>query len=56
MKKERTTGKEIYTVGETVSVKNVKSNKWDTTGKISRVRTADDGTILSYFDYNRNDS
>ena len=27
---------------------NIKSKKWDTTGVISKLRTADDGTILSY--------
>ena len=48
MHKERTVGKEIYTIGETVSVQDIKSKKWDTTGEIVRVRTSDDGTILSY--------
>ena len=48
MKKESTIGKEIYTVGETVRAKNAKSKKLDTTGEVIRVRTADDGTILSY--------
>ena len=48
MHKERTEGKEIYTIGENVHVQDIKSKKWDTTGEIIRVRTSDDGTILSY--------
>ena len=47
-KKERTKGKEIYTVGETVRVQNIKIKKWDATGVILKVRTADNWTILSY--------
>ena len=46
--KDRTVGKEIYTIGENVHVQDIKSKKWDTTGEIIRVRTSDDGTILSY--------
>ena len=48
MQKERTTGNEMYSVSETVRVQNIKNKKWDMTGEISRVRTSDDGTILSY--------
>ena len=48
MQKERTTGNEMYSVSETVRVQNIKNKKWDMTGEISRVRTADDGIILSY--------
>ena len=48
LKKERIVGKETYTVGETVRVQDIKSKKWNTTGEVIGVRTADDGTILSY--------
>ena len=40
--------KEIYEVGEKVLVQDVKSKKWKKTGIIDAVRTAHDGTIVSY--------
>ena len=46
--KERTVGKEIYSVGETVRLQNIKTKKWDVFGVVTGIRTADDNTILSY--------
>ena len=40
--------KEIYEVGETVLVQDVKTKLWKKTGTITAVRTAHDGTIVSY--------
>ena len=48
MKKERTVGKETYSVGETVRLQNIKTRRWDIFGVVTRVRTADDDRILSY--------
>ena len=47
-KKERTVGKEIYTESESVCVQDIRSKLWNIEGIVQRVRTADDGTILSY--------
>ena len=41
-------GKEIYSVGETVRLQNIKTKKWDVFGVVTGIRTADDNTILSY--------
>ena len=43
-KKERTVGKETYTEDERVRFQDIKFKLWNIEG----VRTADDGTILSY--------
>ena len=40
--------KEIYSVGETVRLQNIKTKKWDVFGVVTGIRTADDNTILSY--------
>ena len=48
MKKERTVGKEIYSVGETVRLQNIRTRSWDTFGVVTGIRTADDNRILSY--------
>ena len=40
--------KEIYEVGETVLVQDVKTKLWKKTGTVTAVRTAHDGTIVSY--------
>ena len=51
MMKERTVGKETYSVGETVRLQclqNIKTKKWDILGVVTGIRTADDNTILSY--------
>ena len=48
-KKGRTVGKkETFEVGEKVRMQNIKSKKWDQEGEILDVRTAADGTIVSY--------
>ena len=47
-KKERTVGKEIYSEGERVRLKDIKSKLWNTEGVVKKVRTADDGSIVSY--------
>ena len=48
LKKERTVGKHTYEIGETVRLQYFKSKKWDIFGVVTEIRTADDGTILSY--------
>ena len=40
--------KEIYSIGEPCWVQNVKSNVWDRQAIITGIRTACDGTIVSY--------
>ena len=40
--------KEQFHLGEEVLVQNCKNKKWDMTGVISDIRTAHDGTIVSY--------
>ena len=48
-KKGRTVGrKETFEVGEEVRMQNIKTKKWDQKGEIVEVRTAADGTIVSY--------
>ena len=46
--KERTVGKEIYSVAETVLLQNIKTRRWDIFGLVTGIRTADDNKILSY--------
>ena len=48
LKKERTVEKEIYNIGETVRLQNIKTKKWNTFGVVKGIQTADDNTILSY--------
>ena len=48
-KKERTVGKETYTEIERVRLQDIKSKLWNIEGVVKGVRTADDGTILSYY-------
>ena len=48
LKKERTVGKLTYEMGESVRLQNIKTKKWDIFGVVIGIRTADDGTILSY--------
>ena len=48
-KKGRTVGKkEVYTVGEKVKLQDIKTKRWNAKGTITEVRTAADGTIVSY--------
>ena len=39
----------IYQVGQRVRLQNVATRDWDLKGTIDRVRTADDGRVVSYF-------
>ena len=48
MKKESTVGKLTYEMGESVRLQNIKTKKWDIFGVVIGIRTADNGTILSY--------
>ena len=47
LKPERGT-KALFSIGELVRIQNPKSREWDTTGTIESLRTASDGTVLSY--------
>ena len=47
-KKERIVGKETYTEGKRVRLQDIKSKLWNIEGTVKGVRTADNGTILSY--------
>ena len=47
-KKERSVGKVSYTEGERVRLQDIKSRLWNIEGVMKKVRTADDGTIVSY--------
>ena len=48
-KKGRTVGKkEIFAIGETVKLQDMKTKKWTADGTIAQVRIAADGTIASY--------
>ena len=40
--------KQVYSVGESCWVQNIKTKKWDREALITGVRTACDGTIVSY--------
>ena len=46
--KERTVGKETYSVGETVRLQNIRTRRWDIFGVVTGIRTADDNKILFY--------
>ena len=41
-------GKVVYSVGESCWVQNIRTKKWDREATITGVRTACDGTIISY--------
>ena len=48
-KKGRSVGKkEVFEVGESVKLQNLKAKQWDTDGVIMNVRVSADGTICSY--------
>ena len=38
----------MYEVGQRVRLQNIATRDWDLKGTIDRVRTADDGRVLSY--------
>ena len=38
----------MYEVGQRVSLQNIATRDWDLKGTIDRIRTADDGRVLSY--------
>ena len=48
IKNKNRTNKILYQVGQRVRLQNIATRDWDLKGTIDRVRTADDGRVLSY--------
>ena len=49
IKNKNKRNKIIYQIGQRVRLQNVATRDWDLKGTIDRVRTADDGRVVSYF-------
>ena len=48
IKNKNKRNKILYKIGERVRLQNVATRDWDLKGTIERVRTADDGQVVSY--------